>query len=367
MTLAKYLSWLYDLHQGIRFSIILAMIIIIAYIDYITPSEFSARIFYLLPLFLSVWNERGVSAGLFFSIICTIVYYYTELLQGNIHWHGISLIWEFLVVCGFFIVFVVAVEKIKNITMLLSRKNEDLKKTNEELEEANNQKDKFFSIIAHDLRSPFQGFLGLTQSMAENTDNYSTQELPTVFMQMHKTADNLFNLLRNLLEWAQMQKGSMSFQPKEFSLTDLISENVQTLKKRSEQKGITIINNSTDPIQAKADERMINSVLLNLISNAVKFTNRNGTVTISANKAEEQIIEVCVSDTGIGMPKSSVEKLFNVGEKIRSVGTDDELSTGLGLILCKEFVEKHGGKIWAESEQGIGSSFYFSIPLINKL
>ena len=98
MTTAKYLSWLYDLNQWIRYSIILAMIFIIAYVDYITPAEFSARIFYLIPLFLSVWNEKGISAGFYFSIISTLVYYYTELLQGNIHWHGISLIWEFLII-----------------------------------------------------------------------------------------------------------------------------------------------------------------------------------------------------------------------------------------------------------------------------
>jgi len=160
-----------------------------------------------------------------------------------------------------------------------------------------------------------------------------------------------------------MQKGAMNFQPKEFSLSDLIGENVQTLKKRGEQKGITIINKVSSEVKTCADERMINSVLLNLISNAIKFTNRNGTVTISSNKTKDQIIEICISDTGIGIPKSSFEKLFNVGEKIRSVGTDGELSTGLGLILCKEFVEKHGGKIWAESEVGKGSVFKIVFPL----
>jgi len=334
------------------------MIFIIGYIDYITPPEISARLFYLIPLFLSVWDGKGIKAGLYFSLICTLIYFYTESIQGNIHWSGFSLIWEYSIVCGYFIVFVIIVEKIKEYTLLLSSKNE-------ELEKANNQKDKFFSIIAHDLRSPFQGFLGITQTMAENADSYSGEELTTVFTNMHQTADNLFNLLRNLLEWAQMQKGAMNFQPKEFSLSDLIGENVQTLKKRGEQKGITIINKVSSEVKTCADERMINSVLLNLISNAIKFTNRNGTVTISSNKTKDQIIEICISDTGIGIPKSSFEKLFNVGEKIRSVGTDGELSTGLGLILCKEFVEKHGGKIWAESEQGIGSSFYFTLPSIN--
>jgi signal transduction histidine kinase len=357
---ANYLSWLYDLNQGVRFTIILAMIIIIAYLDYLTPAEFSTRIFYLVPLFLSVWNEKGIIAGICFSIVCTLVYYYTELLQGNIHWHGFNLIWEFLIVWGYFIVFIIAVEKIKNITLLLSRKNEELKR-------ANDQKDKFFSIIAHDLRSPFQGFLGLTQSLAENADSYSSEELSNVFIKMHQTADNLFSLLKNLLEWTQMQKGSMNFHPKEFSLSELITENFQVLERRSEQKGIELINTISDNVRAYGDEKMINSVLLNLISNAIKFTNKSGKVTISIkNKTEDDMVEISVTDTGIGMPESIVENLFRVGEKIRSVGTDGELSTGLGLLLCKEFVERHNGKIWVVSKQNIGSTFYFTLPSNNK-
>ncbi|MDR3668747.1 MAG: ATP-binding protein [Ignavibacteriaceae bacterium] len=360
MKLSKYLSWLYDLNKWIRFLIILIIIFIIAYADYITPAEFSARIFYLIPLFLAVWNESGISAGIYFSIICTIVYYYTELLQGNIHWHGASLVWEFLINGGYYVVFVITVEKIKNITLLLSRKNEELKK-------ANDQKDKLFSIIAHDLRSPFQGFLGITQSLAENADSYTGEELSNLFVKMHQTADNLFSLLKNLLEWTQMQKGSMSFQPKEFSLTDLITENILALERRSEQKGIKLINNVPKNVNAFGDEKMIGSVILNLISNAIKFTNREGKVTISLqNRADNNIIEISVNDTGTGMPASTVENLFKVGEKVRSVGTDGELSTGLGLLLCKEFVEKHNGKIWAVSELNTGSTFSFTLPSNNK-
>ena len=362
----KSLSWFYAQKQSIRFTIILSMIMIIAYIDYITPPEISARLFYLVPLFLSVWDGKGIKTGLYFSIICTLVYFYTESLQGNIHWHGFSLFWEYSIICCYFIVFVISVEKIKKFTLLLSIKNEELNKSNEELEKANNQKDKFFSIIAHDLRSPFQGFLGITQNLVENADNYSAKELAKLYNIMYDTANNLFSLLKNLLEWAQMQKGSMSFQPKEFSLSDLITENIRALTWRSEQKGITIDNTTADHIQAYADENMISSVLLNLISNAIKFTKKNGTVTISTNKTDDQMIEICVRDTGVGMSKSTVEKLFKVGEKIRSVGTDGELSTGLGLILCKEFVEKHGGKIWAKSKEDIGSTLYFTLPLRNK-
>jgi signal transduction histidine kinase len=205
--------------------------------------------------------------------------------------------------------------------------------------------------------------LSLTKSLAEEANSYSAQELAQLSNAMHQAADNLFNLLNNLLEWAQMQKGAMSFQPKELSLSDLIAKNVQTIKNRSEQKEVAIINTVVGSFYAYADEKMINSVLLNLLSNAVKFTQRNGIVTIRAKKMENQMIEISIGDTGLGMPKSLVEILFKVDKKTGRKGTDGELSTGLGLLLCKEFVEKHGGQIWAESLGNIGSTFNFTIPL----
>ena len=232
---------------------------------------------------------------------------------------------------------------------------------NEQLVVLNSEKDKFLSIIAHDLKGPFQGFLGLTQSLAEDVSNYSAEELSQAGKEMYKTANRLFNLIKNLLEWAQMQRGSLSFQPKEISLQILIVNNVEAIKWRSEQKTITVNNSVSGTFQVYADENMINSVLLNLITNAVKFTHRNGTITINAKKSSEELVEISVSDTGIGMQNCEVEKLFKLSERIQSEGTEGEESTGLGLLLCKEFVEKNGGKIWAESEEGKGSTFYFTL------
>ena len=253
------------------------------------------------------------------------------------------------------------------IALAIERKRteEEIKKRNEELSKINAEKDKFFSIIAHDLKSPFLGFLGLTQIMAEDISSFSADELTKLAVEMNQNANNLFTLLKNLLEWAQMQNGSMSFEPKEISLSDMIAKNVATVEERSEQKGILIINKVIEPITACVDGNMINSVLLNLLSNAVKFTRRDGTITIQTSKIKEDEIEISVKDPGVGMPKSIVEKLFKVGEKIGSKGTEGELSTGLGLLLCKEFVEKNGGKICAESEEGKGSTFYFTVPLKN--
>jgi PAS domain S-box-containing protein len=241
-----------------------------------------------------------------------------------------------------------------------------IQQKNKQLQELNDTKDKFFSIIAHDLKSPFLGFLGLTQDIIKSASNISVQELSQLGKTMNETADNLFKLLQNLLEWAQLQSGSGKIVLKDILLTDMIAENVEMTKSRSEQKGISIINMVTNPINAYADEKMINSVLMNLLSNAIKFTHQNGAVTISAKKTENQMIEISIRDTGVGMPKNMIEKLFKVGENIGRKGTEGELSTGLGLLLCKEFVDRNGGKIWVESEEGKGSTFIFTLQETGK-
>ena len=353
--MVKFLNLFYSLKRKTRYILILLMILINAYLDFITPPEFSTRLLYLIPLFLSVWDEDGIIAGIVFSVISTISYFYVEFLQNNIYWHGLYLIWEFIIVCGYFVAFVVIVDKLKISNRLLLKKNE-------ELETLNTQKDKFFSIIAHDLRAPFQYFLGMTKSLAEETGDYSNQEFAQIGKDLNYLADNLYNLLKNLLEWAQMQKGELSYQPEIISLSDIISKNISILKLRYEEKKINIINTISVSSHAYADEKMINSVILNLLSNALKFTYKNGTVTINAKEISSQMIEISITDTGTGMDKNEVGRLFKLGEKFGKKGTEGELSTGLGLLLCKDFVEKNNGKIWAESEEGTGSTFYFTLP-----
>jgi PAS domain S-box-containing protein len=250
---------------------------------------------------------------------------------------------------------------VKDVTRLKNTES-ILKKLNLELNKSNSEKNKFFSIIAHDLISPFNGFLGLTKSMAQNANNISALELNQLGSTMFQAADNLFKLLQNLLEWAQMQSGSITVMQKNISLSQLIIENLEVIKVRSEQKGILINNLITESIHAYADEKMINSVLLNLLSNAVKFSDRNGTISVSSKKIDNQMIEISIKDTGVGMPAGLVQKLFKVGEKTGRKGTKGELSTGLGLLLCKEFVEKNDGKIWVESQVNIGTTFYFTLP-----
>jgi PAS domain S-box-containing protein len=249
---------------------------------------------------------------------------------------------------------------VKDVTELKSAENV-LKKLNSELTISNAEKDKFFSILAHDLRSPFLGFLGLTQDIVKNAGDISAQDLAQIGRTMFQSADNLYKLLQNLLEWAQLQSGHINLELKNISLTDLINANVETMKDRYEQKGISIFNLVTKPVHAFADKKMINSVLLNLLSNAVKFTKRNGTITINSFPSENEMIGISIQDTGVGISQKIIEILFHVGEKTGRKGTDGELSTGLGLLLCKEFIDKNGGKIWVESKEGVGSTFFFTL------
>jgi signal transduction histidine kinase len=255
----------------------------------------------------------------------------------------------------------------------LIQARDDLKKLNENLEELvnkrtselskiNAEKDKFFSIIAHDLRSPFQGLLYLTELMADVKENYTVSELTDFSKSLNISANNLYQLLENLLIWAMVENGSLSITPKQLNLSAIVLQNIGLINERVVQKRITIVNEVPDNQVIYADEEMINTILRNLISNAVKFTSGGGIVTIRSKIIENIMIEISVNDTGVGMPEDIVKKLFKIDEQVGSKGTDGELSTGLGLILCREFVEKHGGTIWTESIIGKGSSFMFTIP-----
>ncbi len=250
---------------------------------------------------------------------------------------------------------------------ITERKKEELiiQQQNEQLKELNSTKDKFFSIIAHDLRSPLHGFLGLTELMSTDIDNISTLEISTLAKEMNQSALNIFKLLQNLLNWARIQDGTIEFVPIYCNLKEMVNRIIETINPLAAKKGIIFLNRLPENQKVFADENMINTTLRNLLSNAIKFTNKGGQITINANLKENRLVEISVSDNGIGIPDDSVDKLFKIGEKVGSIGTDGEPSTGLGLILCKEFVEKNGGSIWVESEKGKGSTFFFTVPTGN--
>lgn len=252
----------------------------------------------------------------------------------------------------------------KNTT--ISQANIELDNLSKHLQETNATKDKFFSIIAHDLKSPFSGFINLTKFMSESIEEFSKIELVMSAKSLNKSATGLYKLLENLLEWSKIQRGITEFRPTEISAGELVEDNLMVLQDFATNKDINLINCIDKNIIIIVDYQMMNTLFRNLISNAIKFTQRHGRVEIEYQNSDEQHIFL-VKDTGIGMSPEIIEKLFKIDQKVSNEGTEGESSTGLGLLLCKEFVERHNGKIWVESQVNSGSTFYFSIPKLQKI
>ena len=239
---------------------------------------------------------------------------------------------------------------------------ERIKKISEELKELNSNKDKLFSIISHDLRSPYNSMLGLSEILAEEIETLTPEEIKDYSTEIHNSLKNQYKLIENLLTWANIQTGKMEFVPEILILKDEVDYIFSLVHILAEKKGIRLINSVNDEIKIKADKNMIRSVIQNLISNSCKFTNSGGEVNISAEKLNDDFVKITVKDTGIGMPEDIKNQLFKVGSHFSTKGTNNEKGTGLGLALCNELIEKHGGKINVESQPGKGSEFTFTIP-----
>ena len=241
-------------------------------------------------------------------------------------------------------------------------RNEEVLKENEaHLRELVATKDKFFSIIAHDLKSPFNSILGLSNLLVEQIQEKNFDGIEEYAKIIQKSSTTVFNLLMNLLEWARSQTGRMEFSREYIELGALINEVIELSNESAHQKSITIIKELPRNLLVFADKAMINTILRNLISNAIKFTYPGGQIIVSAEKKLDEL-KISISDNGIGIKKEAIGKLFRIDENNIRMGTQNEIGTGLGLILCKEFIEKHRGKIWVESEIGKGSKFSFTIP-----
>lgn len=233
---------------------------------------------------------------------------------------------------------------------------------NSKLEELNATKDKFFNIIAHDLKNPFNTILGFSELLRKKYEQYNDGKRLEMLNVIHLSGQTTQKLLENLLEWSRAQTGKIKFDPQPVKAENLVGEIVGLHSISAAAKDITLENDVSEDIVLKADERMLSTVLRNLVSNAVKFTERGGRVKISAGKTGNGMAEISVQDSGVGMDRNTVSKLFKISEKISTSGTDNEKGTGLGLLLCKEFVESHGGKINVESQPDRGSRFFFTIP-----
>ena len=232
---------------------------------------------------------------------------------------------------------------------------------NQKLARLNAEKDKFFSIIAHDLKSPFNSILGFSKLLVEDIKGKEHNDIEKYAETIQQSSQRAMDLLANLMEWSRSQTGRMKFEPKSVEIGELINNVTLLLSSAAEKKSITITKNSTFDILIYADKDMISTILLNLISNAIKFTDEAGEIIISVDKNQDELL-ISVKDNGVGIRKDMIEKIFSLDQNYSTPGTNDEKGTGLGLILCWEFVEKHNGRIWVESEEGRGSIFHFTIP-----
>ncbi len=244
---------------------------------------------------------------------------------------------------------------------IVSRDITDRKQSEEQLKKLNVTKDTFFSILAHDLKNPFSSLHSMSEMIIDNYQILEDKEKVMALKKMHKSSEQIYSLLENLLTWANSQRGHIQYSPEKFNISKLIQVNINLHKFPAEKKGVILITDSTDDLQAYGDREMINTVIRNLINNAVKFSNKDGTVGVKVLD-KDMMFEVIVSDEGVGISAENVNKIFHIDEKYKSVGTAGESGTGLGLVLCKEFVEKNGGEIWCKTIEGSGTEFHFTIP-----
>jgi signal transduction histidine kinase len=241
--------------------------------------------------------------------------------------------------------------------------NNSLNLLNEQLMESNTTKDRFFSIIAHDLKSPFLGLMGYSQILSEDYSLLKEDERKTYISNIHELTKSTYKLLENLLEWSRLQTGKMEFKPEKCNVYEVLSPTIDLLEKTAQNKRIAIKEEIDKRLEVKADIYMLQTVVRNLISNSIKFTKPNGGIFVKAERNDSRII-ISVKDDGVGMNKTVVDTLFKIDKTTSTKGTVNEEGTGLGLFLCKEMVDRHKGTIWVESAEGEGSTFFIELPAI---
>jgi signal transduction histidine kinase len=253
-------------------------------------------------------------------------------------------------------------EQLAAMNLNITQMNEQLQESQVELTNANNAKDRFFSILAHDLRNPFHNIMGESYLLSKSYDRLSPDERKRYASDIFSSCEQVDRLLGNLLEWSRTQSKGITFQPMLFDFQLLVQNSLSVLKSSSDEKSISVENRIVRPIQIYADYTMLETVVRNMIHNSIKFTPYGGNITLSASIDNEKLV-TSISDTGVGIDEENLGKLFQIDSNIKTRGTGNENGTGLGLVICKEFINYHKGEIWAESSPGKGSVFYFSIPI----
>lgn len=254
--------------------------------------------------------------------------------------------------------------RVKNHMDLIFAKQE-LEAAKENLEILNSTKDRLFSIIGHDLRNPVGGIKSFLELILHK-DSYDTETTKHVFSVLYESSSQAYKLLEELLVWAKAQKGEVAFNPQDVDLSPIISHLFSFFKEHAEKQGIDLITTVNSPVICSCDADMIKSVLRNLIANAIKFTHAGGSVTVSAQANTNNEVEIRVVDTGMGIPKEHITRLFDKKSYITTTDAQNKKGTGLGLAICYDFIEKHGGSIWVESTEGKGSCFICTLPQKNE-
>lgn len=331
---------------------------------------------------LFAWNLSIIVAGLLWPYFIIVINYRKAILL-NLYFTAIYLVFYFinssvsfpdlLIYGGVFFVFAAVASPLMSITKYRMHKRDftnklELKLLNKNLENLNHNlleavyvKNRFFSIIAHDLKDPFNSLIGFSNLLIESIQEKNYDEVEEHSRIIHDGLNQTYNLTKNLLEWSNTQTATHAYNPKKIVPAELITEVCANIKHVAEQKQIKISSTLNSELEILADKDMMETILRNLISNAIKFTKKGGLITISAETGPDETI-FSVSDNGVGIHPDDLEKLFKVENLISKKGTNNEKGTGLGLLLCKELIEKHQGKIWVSSEAEKGSIFYFSIP-----
>jgi signal transduction histidine kinase len=253
------------------------------------------------------------------------------------------------------------ITKQKEAEYKIRMRDKKLRETARELKTLNITKDKFFRILAHDLKNPFGSLLGASEYLYKEAEKHNTEKVRMLGKILYNSAKGGYDILANLLEWSRSQTGLLEFDPEQTDLKTVIENNIKLVSAIVATKEIQVKTDVKDGFAVTADVNMLNTVIRNLLTNALKFTNTGGEVDVGANK-EKGMVTVSVKDNGVGISPNDIKKMFRIDIKFANRGTNNEKGTGLGLILCKEFIERHGGKIWVESRKQVGSTFYFTLP-----
>lgn len=273
---------------------------------------------------------------------------------------------SFILILSIIVVSMVALarrnKEISKLNNILIENNIIVQEQRDNLEIANVEKDKFFSIVAHDLKNPVGSFRMTTSMLSESFEQFSKEEAKEMIDMLKESSDSLFSLLENLLEWSRSQRGKINFIPVETNFKQLVEMTCFVVKHQAAFKNISLNCEVPENYKIVLDPNLITTVVRNLLSNAIKFTPDGGSITVGIKDETDEHVTFFVSDTGVGIPQENIEKLFRIDTQVSTLGTNQEKGTGLGLILCKEFINLHGGDIWAESQIGEGTTFYIKIP-----